>query len=89
MRKIKEPHWIKHSHLFDPDEYECSACGVVYRRSFASCPNCGATLWIVYDTQEWIDEEDEMNWLLEDDDQDMLAVQDEIIHRGEYVTFTC
>ena len=66
MRRIKEPHWIKHSHLFDPDEYECSACGAEYRRSFASCPNCGTTLRIVYDTQEWIDEEDEMNWLLED-----------------------
>ncbi len=68
MRRIKEPHWIKHSHLFDPDEYECSACGPVYRRSFARCPNCGATLRIVYDTQEWIDEEDEMNWLLEDEE---------------------
>ena len=68
MRRIKEPHWIKHSHLFDPDEYECSACGAVFRCSFANCPNCGAMLRIVYDTQEWIDEEDEMNWLLEDEE---------------------
>ena len=68
MGRIKEPHWIKHSHLFDPDEYECSACGAVYRRGFASCPNCGVRLRIIYDTQEWIDEEDEMNWLLEDEE---------------------
>ncbi len=68
MGRIKEPHWIKHSHVFDPDEYEWSACGAVYRRAFASCPNCGVRLRIIYDTQEWIDEEDEMNWLLEEDD---------------------
>ena len=68
MKKIREPHWIKHSHLFGPDEYECSACGAVYRRKSPACPHCGAALRIVYDTQEWIDEEDEMNWLLEDDD---------------------
>ena len=68
MKKIKEHHWIKHSHLFDLDKYECSACGAIYRRKSSSCPNCGATLRIVYDTQEWIDEEDEMNWLLEDDE---------------------
>ena len=68
MKRIREPHWIKHSHLFGSDEYECSECGAVYRRIFASCPNCGTVLHIVYDTQEWVDEEDEMNWLLEDED---------------------
>ena len=35
MRRIKEPHWIKHSHLFDPDKYECSASGAVHGRSLS------------------------------------------------------
>ena len=32
MRRIAGPHWIKHSHLFDPDEYECSRCGAVFKK---------------------------------------------------------
>ena len=67
MKKIKEPHWIRHSHLFGPDEYECSVCGTVCGRKTSACPHCGAALRIVCDPQDWIDEEDEMNWLLEDD----------------------
>lgn len=68
MKKAKEPHWIKHAHLFEPDAYECSVCGAVYRRRSSSCPGCGTALRIVHDTGEWIDEAEEMSWLLEDDD---------------------
>ena len=67
MKRITSPHWIQHSHLFDPDEYECSECGAVFRRRSSACPQCGASLRAVLDTQEWIDEEDEMDWLLSDD----------------------
>ena len=59
--------WTASGHLFGADEYECSACGAIYRCSSASCPNCGAAIRMVYDTQEWIDEEDEMSWLLDDE----------------------
>ena len=67
MKRIKGPHWIVHSHLFDPDEYECTECGSVFRRMYSVCPDCGAELRQVFDRQEWIDEEDEMAWLLDDD----------------------
>ena len=66
MKRIKSPHWIQHSHLFDPDEYECSECGAVCRRASSACPRCGAALRAVLDTQEWIDEEEEMDWMLSD-----------------------
>ena len=32
MRRIAGPYWIKHSHLFDSDEYECSRCGAVFKK---------------------------------------------------------
>ena len=44
MRRIAGPHWIKHSHLFDPDEYECSRCGAVFKKKYPACPNCGTPL---------------------------------------------
>ena len=56
MKKPTIPHWIKHSHLLSPDEYECSECGAVFRRKSAICPKCGATLRPVLDRQEWLDE---------------------------------
>ena len=44
MSRIAGPHWIKHSHLFDPDEYECSRCGAVFKKKYPACPNCVTTL---------------------------------------------
>ena len=38
------PHLIRHSHFFDPDEYECSRCGAVFKDKLTKCPNCGANL---------------------------------------------
>ena len=32
MAKMREAHWIKRTHVFDPDEYECSACGRRFRQ---------------------------------------------------------
>ncbi len=49
-------HWIKHSHLLRPDEYECSACGAMFRHRSQACPKCGAVLLQVANRQEWIDE---------------------------------
>lgn len=66
MRKIREPHWILHTHLFGADEYECSECGAVCARKEASCPRCGAVLRRVLDRQEWLDEAEEMDWMLGD-----------------------
>ena len=60
----KEPCWIVHSHLFEPDEYECSECGAVFKRKAPVCPKCGAAIRRERDTQEWVDEAEEMDWML-------------------------
>ena len=62
------PHWIRHSHFFDPDEYECSACGAVFRKETRRCPGCGAQMAYTHDRQDWIDELEELDMILEDDD---------------------
>ena len=56
MKKQSIPHWIRHTHFLRPDEYECSACGAVFRRRTDACPKCGVTLRSVSDRQEWLDE---------------------------------
>ena len=67
MRRITEPHWIKHSHLFDPDEYECSRCHAVFKEKYSSCPNCDSSLNAEREEQDWVDEAEELDWILEDD----------------------
>ena len=65
MKKPTSPHWIKHSHLFGADEYECSQCGAVFKRESSVCPNCGMALRLILDNQEWIDEAEEMHMMLD------------------------
>ena len=36
--------WIINTHLFDPDDYECSACGCKVSRPTDTCPDCGADM---------------------------------------------
>ena len=67
MNKPKEPHWIVHSHLFSSDEYECSECGAMRRDTPRKCPCCGAKLLKIFDQREWIDEAEEIQWMLDDD----------------------
>lgn len=67
MRRMNGPHWIKHSHLFDPDEYECSCCHAVFKEKYSSCPNCGSSLIAEREKQDWVDEAEELDWILEDD----------------------
>ncbi len=35
-------YWIRHSHLFGKDEYECAACHKVSFEKQRVCPNCSA-----------------------------------------------
>ena len=46
MRKksMNRAYWIKNTHLFDPDDYECSACGCKVARPTDRCPGCGAEM---------------------------------------------
>lgn len=41
---MNHAHWIKNTHLFDPDDYECSACGCKVARPMDLCPGCGAEM---------------------------------------------
>jgi len=67
MGRIREPHWIKHSHLFDPDEYECSRCGAIFKNKPSVCPNCGTRPSLEKEEQDWVDEAEELSWILDDD----------------------
>ena len=67
MARINGPHWIRHSHLFDSDEYECSRCHAVFKKKYPSCPNCGSSLIAEREEQDWVDEAEELDWILGDD----------------------
>lgn len=41
---MNNAHWIKNTHLFDPDDYECSACGAKADGLYDRCPGCGAEM---------------------------------------------
>ena len=66
MKKIKEPHWIRHTHLLDDDEYECSECHSRFGGRKRFCPQCGALLRLVEEKDEWLDEAMFLD-LIEDD----------------------
>ena len=62
------PHLIRHSHFFVFFEYECSSCGAVFKDKLNRCPNCGASFFGEKDDGGWVDEAEEMDWLMGDDD---------------------
>ena len=53
---MKYAHWIKNTHLFDPDDYKCSACGAKTDRPYDRCPNCGREMTGKKDGDSWVDE---------------------------------
>lgn len=65
--KKPKPHWIRRTHLFSRDEYECSACGKRFRKPAPVCPACGARMGPARSTQDWADEASELEWMLDDD----------------------
>ena len=65
--KRNNPHWIKHTHVFDPDEYECSVCGHHFRNYSSKCPDCGSIMIGTNDPQDWVDEMMELEMILDDD----------------------
>ena len=67
MRRANTPHWIKRTHLFDPDEYECYECGERFSDEYGSCPGCGAPMMGIEDHQDWVDEAEKLDWLMGDD----------------------
>ena len=55
MRK-KTAHWIRHTHLFRKDEFECSVCGFMADKPYKTCPHCGEQLKGSKYDPFWIDE---------------------------------
>ena len=49
-------HWIRNTHLFDPDDYECSACGRKTDRPYERCPGCGEYMRGEEAGGSWVDE---------------------------------
>ena len=68
---MREATWICRTHLFDPDEYFCSACRKKARKAFGFCPNCGSRMTAVTedDSEEW-EEWDEIDFILEEEEDD-------------------
>ena len=62
-------HWIYHPHVIEADDYECSRCHARFRKEAVSCPKCGTTMSgkTVKDEDEWIDEEEKLDILFDDD----------------------
>jgi rubrerythrin len=49
-------YWTQHTHLFSPDEYECSACGYETDRPYRECPSCHAEMTKSKYDPSWVDE---------------------------------
>lgn len=48
-------------HIYDADDYECSVCHRRFQENQMTCPHCGAQFsGNVTDTEEWDEEEDEL-----------------------------
>lgn len=67
MKRQQETGWIRHSHLFDPDEYECPVCRKRFGKTFSSCPSCGTIISSQSQKlqDDWVEEAEELDWLLD------------------------
>ena len=52
----KKARWIRHTHLFGSDEYQCSACGARIKKPKSVCPRCGAVMTGEKYDPSWVDE---------------------------------
>ena len=48
--------WIRRTHLFSADTYECSACGSTADKPTPTCPHCGASMGGEKYDPSWVDE---------------------------------
>ena len=59
---------IDRPHVIDDDDYECSACHRRFRKDVMACPYCGTRFTgRIEDTEEWDEEEDELEAWDEED----------------------
>ena len=52
----KHATWIRHTHLFSADDYECTACGYTVNKPQPTCPHCGAVMGGEKYDPSWVDE---------------------------------
>ena len=62
----RSAYWIRHTHVFRDDEYECSACGCTTTEPYPICPECGSSMDGSKSDLNWIDEMEELDMMLED-----------------------
>lgn len=66
--KLGKAYWTQHTHLFEDDEYECSACGAMHDKPYAVCPNCNSHMGKVKYDASWVDEMAEYDEIIGYDD---------------------
>ena len=64
--KQNKAYWIQKTHLFDSDEYICSACRYSAPKPANVCPNCGSIMEKCKYDPNWVDEFEMMDSILED-----------------------
>ncbi len=65
MRR-KTAHWIRHTHIFRRDEYECSDCGLLADKPVKMCPRCGMPMKGAGYDPSWVDEMEIMDAIFKD-----------------------
>ena len=68
-RKSGAGHWIYHPHVMKKDDYECSRCHARLMKESLTCPRCGTRMTgkTEKSEDEWLDEEETLDLLLDDD----------------------
>ena len=64
--KKNVPHWIRRTHLFKNDVYECSVCRVNAKKPVKRCPGCGSAMQGVEYDAGWMDEMAEFDAMFEE-----------------------
>ncbi len=52
----KTAHWIRRTHVFRKDKYECSACGFKTDKPKKNCPHCGFPMKGSKYDPSWVDD---------------------------------
>ncbi len=62
----KKARWIRHTHLFRKDEYECSACRFFADKPYRVCPRCFVPMKGSQCDPSWVDEIEAIDAILDD-----------------------
>ena len=58
--------WIRHSHLFRADSYECSRCRYSCGDRYERCPGCDSLMTGEKYDPEWVDELEAFDAIFDD-----------------------